>query len=489
MWGQGGVDTMNGNAERRRDARRHGADTMNGDAGDDEMYGDRRQPTRCTATAATTTCAAAPRTDTMDGDAGNDEMYGDGEVDIMRGGGADDLMRGGSGDDKMEGNGNELAALPLDDAAQPARRTVNSDLAPRTEGVGNAWTATGGGDGDVIYGDAGQDDIVGGSQGTPAEPTAATRSSATPSRTSSSATTATSRGPAAPMPDGTTTRAVALRNPGTDGGARLHPGQRRERRRLCGRRRRPGSRRPGRRLRRGQRRLRRRSRARRPLPVAAIGLYGDTGQDDLIGGTSQGDGGVADGADDIWGGQGADVVAGDNADLMRPTGSDCPAEPNASAGYDCNTFRVGRRPTSSSAGSSSPTSPRLTPRHRRGTAGGDTIGGQDGHDRLYGQGGGDWIEGGGNDDFAFGNADIDTIFGGDGQDDLSAAPAAPTRAGQATATDGRLDAGDIIHGEGDFDAIAGDNSRMVRKTETATRTRTPTTASGRRTRSTAPSTA
>ena len=52
-------------------------------------------------------------------------------------------------------------------------------------------------------------------------------------------------------------------------------------------------------------------------PDAAIGLYGDVGQDDLIGGTSQGDGGVADGADDIWGGQGHDVATGDNADITR----------------------------------------------------------------------------------------------------------------------------------------------------------------------------
>ena len=173
---------------------------------------------------------------------------------------------------------------------------------------------------------------------------------------------------------------------------------------------------------------------------------------------------MADGADDIWGGQGADVATGDNADLTRATGSDCPAEPNGSAGYDCNTFRLDaadvviRRIQLSDVATTSGAAP-------AGASGGDTIGGQDGHDRLYGQGGDDWIEGGGNDDFAFGNADSDTIFGGDGQDDLIGGTGRTDSADQATATDGRLDAGDIIHGEGDFDAIAGDNARMVRQTQ------------------------
>ena len=60
----------------------------------------------------------------------------------------------------------------------------------------------------------------------------------------------------------------------------------------------------------------------------------------------------------------------------------------------------------------------------------------------------------------------------------------------STATDGRLDAGDIIQGEADFDAIAGDNARIVRQTQDGDAgERRTTPASGRRTRSTARSTA
>ena len=108
-----------------------------------------------------------PGADTMEGNADNDEMYGDGEIDVMRGGAADDAMRGGGGDDLMEGNGNDLSALPLDDSANPLA-PVNSDLHLITNGP-TGWAPAGGGDGDVIYGDADQDDIVGGSQGTPPE--------------------------------------------------------------------------------------------------------------------------------------------------------------------------------------------------------------------------------------------------------------------------------------------------------------------------------
>ena len=102
-----------------------------------------------------------------------------------------------------------------------------------------------------------------------------------------------------------------------------------------------------------------------------------------------------------------------------------------------------------------------------GTSGGDAIGGQDFHDRMYGQGGDDRIEGGGADDFAFGNAGVDTINGGAGQDDLVGGTGRTDSAVPSTATDGRIDAGDIIQGEADFDAISGDNARIVRQTGTA----------------------
>jgi Ca2+-binding RTX toxin-like protein len=451
---------MNGNEDDDEMRGGTGTDTMNGDADDDEMYGDDAADAMH-GNAGNDYMRGGVGTDTMDGDADTDEMYGDNDVDVMRGGGADDLMRGGSGDDKIEGNGNSSQALPLDVPSNPLS-PLNADL-DLTEGAGNAWTASGGGDGDVIYGDADQDDIVGGSQGTPAAADGGDTILGNAAQDVIVGDDGDITRPGGADADGTTTRSVDLRNPGTDGGADYVQGNDENDDVYAG----------------GAGDLVHGDLgddyvegnggsdgdpAGDHLPVAAIGLYGDAGQDDLIGGTSQGTGGVADGADDIWGGQGADVATGDNADLTRASGSDCPAEPNGSAGYDCNTFRLDaadvviRRIQLSDVATTGAAAP-------AGSSAGDTIGGQDGHDRLYGQGGDDWIEGGGNDDFAFGNADSDTIFGGDGQDDLIGGTGRTDSADQATATDGRLDAGDIILGEGDFDAIAGDNARMVRQTQ------------------------
>src|SRR4029453_5189094 len=102
-----------------------------------------------------------------------------------------------------------------------------------------------------------------------------------------------------------------------------------------------------------------------------------------------------------------------------------------------------------------------------GTSGDDTINGEDAHDRIYGQGGGDHIQGGLNDDFVFGNAGDDTIFGNEGQDDLIGGTGRTDSSSATSAVDGRLDGVDTIHGNDSFDAIAGDNARMVRSTTDA----------------------
>ncbi|MDQ4041755.1 MAG: hypothetical protein M3141_08395, partial [Actinomycetota bacterium] len=163
MWGQGGLDAMNGDAN--DDEMRGGAavDTMNGNDGDDEMYGEDGADVMH-GNAQNDLMRGGPGNDSMDGDANVDEMYGDGEADVMRGGGNDDLMRGGGGDDEMEGNGNTAgsSAQPLDNA--DPYNAANFDLHLVPSGT-NGWAASGGTDGDVIYGDADQDDIVGGSQG------------------------------------------------------------------------------------------------------------------------------------------------------------------------------------------------------------------------------------------------------------------------------------------------------------------------------------
>ena len=463
MWGQGGTDAMNGDAN--DDEMRGGlaVDTMHGNSGDDEMYGEDANDVMF-GDAQNDLMRGGTGADTMEGNADSDEMYGDSEIDVIRGGAADDLIRGGGGGDLIEGNGNGTSALPLDDPASPLS-PVNADLHLVPSGT-NGWAPAGGGDGDVIYGDADQDDIVGGSQGTPAEADSGDTILGNAAQDVILGDDGDISRPGGNDADGTTTRAVSLRNPGTDGGGDYIQGNDENDDIYAG-----GAGDlvhgdagddyvegnggadgdPT-----GDR-----------LPVSSIGLYGDIGQDDLIGGTSQADGGIADGADDIWGGQGADVATGDNADVTRAAGSDCPAEPNGSAGYDCNTFKAAdaadvviRRIQIWDVATTAVAAP-------AGTSAGDTIGGQDGHDRLYGQGGDDYVEGGGNDDLVFGNNGADVINGNDGQDDLVGGTGRTDSATPASATDGRLDGADVIQGQADFDAIAGDNARVVRQTQDA----------------------
>ncbi len=262
MWGQGGTDAMNGDAN--DDEMRGGlaVDTMHGNDGDDEMYGEDADDVMF-GDAQNDLMRGGPGIDTMEGNADSDEMYGDSEPDVIRGGAADDLIRGGGGDDKIEGNGNSSSALPLDDAdhADRARSTSTSTSSPPAT---NGWAPAGGGDGDVIYGDANEDDIVGGSQGTPGR---GRRRRHDPRQRRPGRHPRRRRRHHAAGRHRSGRHDDALRHapePGHRRRRRLHPGQRRERRRLRGRRRRPRPRRPRRRLRRGQRRRRRRSRRRPP---------------------------------------------------------------------------------------------------------------------------------------------------------------------------------------------------------------------------------
>jgi Ca2+-binding RTX toxin-like protein len=475
MWGQGAVDTMNGNAGNDE---MHGGpanDAMHGDleasescggtgvaCGDDEMYGDDDVDTMH-GDDGNDYMRGGAGTDTMDGDPGNDEMYGDGEVDTMRGGANDDLMRGGGGDDKMQGNGNDTSALPLNDSANP-NANANFDLHLEKNGATGAWTVpvNTGGDGDVMYGDAGQDDIVGGSSGgSPPADSGDTILGNVEQDVIVGDNGSVTR-PGGDDPDGTHTRSVSLTDPGSgiaqadgdyiqgntanddvyagDGGDLVHGDEGDDY--VEGNGDSDGAGVLG------------------GPKVAAIGLYGDVGQDDLIGGTSQSHGGIADGGDDIWGGQGEDVIAGDNASIGRTGGGTC-------SGFVCNTFRVGDAVNVVIRVIQIWDVATVTTPAPAGTSGGDTINGEDAHDRIYGQGGGDHIQGGLNDDFVFGNAGDDTIFGNEGQDDLIGGTGRTDSSSPSSAADGRLDGADTIHGNDSFDAIAGDNARMVRSTTDA----------------------
>ncbi|MDQ3176375.1 MAG: hypothetical protein M3Q72_02360 [Actinomycetota bacterium] len=456
MWGQAGTDAMNGNENDDELRGGLGVDTMNGNADDDEMYGEDANDVMH-GDAGNDYMRGGVGIDTMDGDGDTDEMYGDNDADVMRGGDADDLMRGGGGDDEIEGNGNTTSALPLNVAANPLSN-ANSDLDLNENLLTGAWTQAGGGDGDVIYGDAGEDDIVGGSQGASPPADDGDTIFGNAAQDVILGDNGDISRPGGSDADGTTTRTVSLTDPNAGGGDYIQGNDENDDVYAGGGgdlvhgdlgddyvEGNGGSDGDG---------------DADTTPDAAIGLYGDTGQDDLIGGTSQGDGGAVDGADDVWGGQGEDVIAGDNADITRTGGGACD-------GYVCNTFRAGdvvdvviRRIQMWDVDTT-------TSDPAAGTSSGDTLGGQDGHDRLYGQGGDDAIEGGGNDDFAFGNAGADVINGNDGQDDLVGGTGRTDSATAASATDGRADGADVIQGQADFDAISGDNSRMVRQTQDA----------------------
>ena len=97
-------------------------------------------------------------------------------------------------------------------------------------------------------------------------------------------------------------------------------------------------------------------------------------------------------------------------------------------------------------------------------SGDDTIDGNDGHDIVYGGDGVDTVHGNQGDDEIFGNNGGDILFGDEDQDDLIGGTGRTDSSSATSAVDGRLDGADTIHGNASFDAIAGDNARMVRST-------------------------
>ena len=197
-------------------------------------------------------------------------------------------------------------------------------------------------------------------------------------------------------------------------------------------------------------------------------MFGDQGQDDLIGGTSQGGGGVPDGNDCIQGddrtndclgsGSGGGAAAGGTAggtassDVMIGDNGSITRTPNA-AGTDwvrddfgSGTAGTVRRTVTMFDLATTTTSPPA------GTFGNDVLYGDDGRDIQYGQSGNDTIHGGNGDDYAEGNADSDAIFGDANSDDLIG--------GSNVAL--RLDAGDTISGGTGPDVAAGDNAVITR---------------------------
>ena len=244
-------------------------------------------------------------------------------------------------------------------------------------------------------------------------------------------------------------------------------------------------------------------------------MYGDAGDDDLMGGGSAIDGryvpdrvgdGLFDERDTIHGGTGGDVIAGDNARINRGLDAQGPL-----TGLLLGTDREVRLFDVNSTDVA--------------LSGGDFLGGGEGRDLMFGQGNGaqspdqadpldgvdndldgregpdsasydcgdngfdndgdgavdatdpecmaavdedqpwdgDIVLGEGGDDYMEGNAGADWMFGGADEDDMAGGGSAVDGAIVPTRDPaGLLDGDDVMHGDGDDDVMTGDNARINR---------------------------
>lgn len=160
-------------------------------------------------------------------------------------------------------------------------------------------------------------------------------------------------------------------------------------------------------------------------------LYGEDGDDRLIGGANKA--GTLDTGDSISGGDGSDVIVGDNGAITGAT-------PRVVHVFDlfANDPSLG---------------------------GPDLISGDDGADRAFGGLGGDTMTGGTADDMLQGNNGDDSISGNGGDDDIIGGTSDEALPG-ATAGQAAADAPDtgetILSGGAGLDVIIGDNGDIIR---------------------------
>jgi Ca2+-binding RTX toxin-like protein len=172
-------------------------------------------------------------------------------------------------------------------------------------------------------------------------------------------------------------------------------------------------------------------------------LFGDAGNDDMVGGTGRinddpatGTDGRLDKGDTLYGGTGFDVMAGDNALLVRTL---------VNGQWQSNTFNDGIQHE-----------PRIlldvdSP-DTAVVSGDDTMFGNEDDDLMYGQGGNDAMFGNEGDDFMEGNANVDTMHGNEDQDDMIG----------GTVEAGLTDEGDFMYGDAQSDVMLGDNGTIAR---------------------------
>ncbi|WP_193612889.1 calcium-binding protein [Nocardioides lijunqiniae] len=346
--------------------------------------------------------------------------------DTMRGGGADDLILGQGGDDDIEGG----------DGADGIEGGADGDLIHGNVGndelLGGSWTAGSydGGAGDTVEGDEG-DDLVLGDNGTPV----------------------TDGSPHVRLLDAPAPGAVAPAS--TFGSDTLGGG--------------PGDDRV---FGQGGNDTARGGEGQDVVEgdAGADILWGDGGSDTLTGGSSSNDGvisptrvadGQRDGNDQVHGGLGEDVMAGDNARL----------DPTLTARADGTLLRsvqlfdvvTSAKPAAA------------------GTGGPDVMTGDDGRDLAFGQAGNDRVAGGTGDDYLEGNVGDDTLGGDAGEDDLvgggSVATGAVITVNGASTVDrlltpvtgtgdrsaaGLVDGNDALTGGDARDVLLGDNGRITR---------------------------
>jgi hypothetical protein len=201
-------------------------------------------------------------------------------------------------------------------------------------------------------------------------------------------------------------------------------------------------------------------------------LYGDAGQDDLIGGTARtvttdpnsATNGRCDGKDTVYGGDSVsdlasdfDVIMGDNAEIERLV--------DAGTGqWKVNTFNaaITRKVTLFDVAVAN--GPVVDP----GTSGADVLNGEANDDLMYGQGGNDDMSGGNGDDYMEGNAGNDDMDGDGGNDDMVGGTG-QINTDTVQGTDGRFDGGEGdgggtgMRGGPGFDFMVGDNAVVRRK--------------------------
>jgi Ca2+-binding RTX toxin-like protein len=366
-----------------------GNDKLSGDGGDDILFGDHGVITQTPDTQRILTTGNVTRVETTNpANGGNDEMNGGADNDVGLGGAGNDRMGGDAGQDLLLGDQATLVSRPdgsmtsprfrtlvgtqLYDAAGNAQVTAAWQTPPGAQPAWANWTITldagnagndylaGGAGNDVAFGQAGDDTIQGDGSitldvGTPAAPGQSAEDAA---------------------------------GAGTDGDDYAEGG--------------------------GGNDL----------------IFGDLGQDDLIGGSSNlfGQAGAAqrgDGSDAIFGGAGARIARNDPGD-SSPAGHARDAD--TILGDNGNIYRVlgaGGNPLAFAYDSYGPSKVAVravslldyTPGGGAGDLGGaDVVRGEAGDDEVHGQTGNDVLLGDGQDDDLYGESGSDRISGGAGED-------------------------------------------------------------------------